>query len=334
MLEPLKFEGRQLYLLDQRALPFEAHWIPCASVEEVASAIQSMVVRGAPAIGVTAAYGMVLALQESQGEASFQSAEALLRAARPTAVNLGEALDHMATQLQASGSWTPEAALAVARTYHADDLKKNKAIGKHGASFLPGKRRVLTHCNTGSLATSGWGTALGIIRELAEQGRLVEVVANETRPFLQGARLTVYECLRDHLPVRLATDGMGGYLMSQGLVDCVIVGADRIAANGDTANKIGTFPLALAAHYHRIPFIVAAPSNTVDPETEHGGLIPIEQRPEREVTHVFETRLVQEGVSVYNPAFDVTPSHLISAIITEEGIHTAPYAFQPREIGP
>ncbi|CAM2067761.1 S-methyl-5-thioribose-1-phosphate isomerase [Sulfidibacter corallicola] len=329
MVEAIIWKNTHLELLDQRVLPFESRYETLHTAVETANAIRSMVVRGAPAIGVTAAYGLVLALRQDPSPAAFAEACDVLAESRPTAVNLFDAIEYMKTglgDLEALAN-PAEKAESLAIAYHQDDLQKNHAIGKHGASVLDGQRNVLTHCNTGSLATSGWGTALGIIRQLHRENRLNMIYADETRPFLQGARLTVWECRQDGLPVKLVTDGMGGYLMNEDMVDCVIVGADRIAANGDAANKIGTSMLAMAAKFHDIPFIVAAPTTTIDRRTPSGKDIPIEQRPTTEVSHVRGQAIVEEDTACMNPAFDVTPASLISAIITEEGVFRYPYDF-------
>ncbi|CAM2006968.1 S-methyl-5-thioribose-1-phosphate isomerase [Acanthopleuribacter pedis] len=329
MVEAIKWHGDHLELLDQRVLPFETSFVQCRTAQETADAIRNMVVRGAPAIGVTASYGLVLALQNDASPQAFHAACEVLAASRPTAINLFDAIDNTKEGLGNPAGWQNPAAEAerIAVAYHQDDLAKNKAIGRHGAQFLAGQRRVLTHCNTGSLATSGWGTALGIIRQLNEEQRLTQVYANETRPFLQGARLTVWECQQDKLPVTLVTDGMGGHLMNADMVDCVIVGADRIAANGDTANKIGTSMLAMAAHFHGIPFVVAAPTTTIATKTLTGKDIPIEERPHDEVSHVRKNPITAPNTAVFNPAFDVTPAALISAIVTEDGIFHPPFKF-------
>jgi len=330
MIQAIVWKGDRLELIDQRILPFEEKRVICRDAPETAAAIKNMVVRGAPAIGVTAAYGLALALRRNADPAAFDEACRVLSEARPTAVNLFDAIAYIRGGLGEPASWVQpaEKAAALAIAYHQDDLSKNDAIGRHGARFLAGRRSVLTHCNTGSLATSGWGTALGVIRQLHKENRLDMVYADETRPFLQGARLTVWECAKDGLPVRLVTDGMGGYLMSKGKVDAVIVGSDRIAANGDVANKIGTFMLAMAAKHHGLPFVVAAPTTTIDRAASNGEAIPIEQRPPEEVTHVRGQRIVQEGTAVENPAFDVTPAELVSAIVTEEGVFHYPYDFR------
>jgi len=329
MVDAIVWKSDHLELLDQRILPFETKYLKLVNPNQVAQAITNMVVRGAPAIGVTAAYGLVLAILEKPTDAFFQKACKVLAAARPTAVNLFDAIDHMKRKLGSIEALEKpfETALRIAMAYHADDLEKNKAIGCFGAEFLDGQRSVLTHCNAGALATSGWGTALGVVRQLHLDGRLNILYADETRPFLQGARLTVWECQQDEIPMKLVTDGMGGYLMSHGLVDCVVVGSDRIAANGDVANKIGTFMVAMAAKHHGIPFVVAAPTTTVDLNSPSGKDIPVEIRPAREITQFMDQPLTAQGVEVFNPAFDVTPAELVTAIITEQGIFQYPYAF-------
>ena len=332
MVDIISWKGDRLELIDQRYLPFVSEYFVCRSPEDTVEAIREMVVRGAPAIGVTAAYGLVLAVAKEATQKNFDAACQMLAAARPTAINLSDAITYMRENLgnldQLPDAFKKAEALAIA--YNQDDLSKNHSIGRHGSSILEGKRNILTHCNTGSLATSGWGTALGVIRQIHKENRLDMVYADETRPFLQGARLTVWECKQDDIPVKLVTDGMGGYLMANGLVDCVIVGSDRIAANGDVANKIGTYMLAMAAKYHGIPFIVAAPTTTIALETPTGKEIPIEQRPTQEVSHVRGQIITQEGTEVFNPAFDVTPSELVSAIITEEGVFRYPYDFRKK----
>lgn len=329
MVEIISWKGDHLALLDQRVLPFETTYIQCRDAVETADAIRSMVVRGAPAIGVTAAYGLVLALKKDPSRAAFQQACTVLAASRPTAVNLFDAIDHMTAALGEGDTLDAALAEKVAVAYFEDDLSKNHTMGKHGAGIIPGDNlRILTHCNTGSLATSGWGTALGVIRQIHAEGRLQMCYADETRPFLQGARLTVWECRTDQIPVTLVTDGMGGYMMSEGMVDAVITGSDRIAANGDVANKIGTFMLAMACKHHNIPFIVAAPTTTIALQTPTGKEIPIEQRDPREVSHVRGNLITMEDTPVFNPAFDVTPAELVSAIVTEEGVFRYPYDFR------
>jgi methylthioribose-1-phosphate isomerase len=306
-VQPIRWRGDRLELLDQRLLPEQAVYVTCRSAADVAAAIRDMVVRGAPAIGCAAAFGVVL----SKG--SPESFEVLAKS-RPTAVNLFWALERMkkAQDLEAE-------AIAI----YEEDLAANRAIGRLGAELIRERSRVMTHCNTGALATAGYGTALGVIR--ASKGKNISVIANETRPYLQGARLTAWELVQEGIPCTLITDGMAGHLMSKGEVDVVIVGADRVAANGDVANKIGTYPLAVLAKRHGIPFYVAAPLSTFDPKIADGSQIPIEERPAAEVTGYRGTRWAPEGVSVRNPAFDVTPAELVTAIISEKGIATPPY---------
>ena len=306
-VQPIRWRGDRLELLDQRLLPDQAVYVTCRSAADVAAAIRDMVVRGAPAIGCAAAFGVVL----SRG--SPESFEVLAKS-RPTAVNLFWALERMkkAQDLEAE-------AIAI----YDEDLAANRAIGRLGAELIRERSRVMTHCNTGALATAGYGTALGVIR--ASKGKNISVIANETRPYLQGARLTAWELVQEGIPCTLITDSMAGHLMSKGEVDVVIVGADRVAANGDVANKIGTYPLAVLAKRHGIPFYVAAPLSTFDPKIPDGSRIPIEERPAAEVTGYRGTRWAPEGVSVRNPAFDVTPAELITAIISEKGIASPPY---------
>jgi methylthioribose-1-phosphate isomerase len=306
-VQPIRWRGDRLELLDQRLLPEKTEYVACRSAEEVAQAIRDMVVRGAPAIGCAAAFGVVL------GKGSKESYEILAKS-RPTAVNLFWALERMkkAKDLEAE-----------ARAIFDQDLAANRAIGKLGAELIRERSRVMTHCNTGALATAGYGTALGVIR--AAKSKNISVIANETRPYLQGARLTAWELVQEGIPCTLITDSMAGHLMARGEVDLVIVGADRIAANGDVANKIGTYPLAVLAKRHGIPFYVAAPCSTFDPEIPDGSRIPIEERPAAEVTGYRGVRWAPEGVSVRNPAFDVTPAELVTAIISEKGIAFPPY---------
>jgi methylthioribose-1-phosphate isomerase len=326
------FERNALMLLDQRLLPAREEFFACRATEDIVAALVTMVVRGAPAIGVTAAWGCVLAALEVEGEAHWRTAlEKLLEriaSSRPTAVNLRWAVERMRRL------WTPELTLerlaAVWRKEAADmqqqDIADNRAMGAFGARLVPQGACIMTHCNAGALATAGYGTALGVIRAAWEGDRSIRVIANETRPFLQGARLTAYELAREGIPVRVACDNACALLMGRGLVDCVVVGADRIAANGDTANKIGTYGVALLAHEHGLPFYVAAPRSTFDPHTPDGSAIPIEEREPSEVTHMGNAQITPAGVPVYNFAFDVTPARLISAFITEKGIVRPPYA--------
>ncbi len=330
-------ERDALVLLDQRYLPTREEWFVCKTVKDICEALVVMVVRGAPAIGVTAAYGCYLAAREVANlvpiVADWKPALAAkleeIASARPTAVNLRWAVRLM----QAEWSKRPEFSLdelcvfwlAKAKVIHAQDIETCKAIGQAGADLIKDGDTVMTHCNAGALATAGYGTALAPIRAAVEQGKTVQVIANETRPFLQGARLTAYELHKDGIPVRVACDNACALLMQRGLVQKVIVGADRIAANGDAANKIGTFGVALLAREFGIPFYVAAPVSTIDPETAEGSLIPIEDRTPREVTHVGAMQITPDGVGVFNFAFDVTPAKLIHGIITEQGVLTAPY---------
>src|SRR3954464_3330509 len=300
-IEPIVWRGDALELLDQRLLPEKLVYVKCKSAAEVAEAIREMVVRGAPAIGCAAAFGVAL----SKGSAESFS---ILAASRPTAVNLFWALERMkkAKNLEAE-----------AKAIFAEDLAANQAMGKHGAALMPQGARVLTYCNTGALATSGHGTALGVVR--SSKSKNVSVIACETRPYLQGARLTAWECVQEGIPCTLIADNMAGHLMSRGEVDVIVVGADRIAANGDVANKIGTYSLAVLAKRHGIPFYVAAPSSTFDPKVADGSHIPIEERPGDEVTGYRKVRWAPKGVKVRNPAFDVTPAELITGIISEKG---------------
>ncbi len=305
-VEPIRWKGDRLELLDQRLLPDKTKYVVCRTAEEVAQAIRDMVVRGAPAIGCAAAFGVVL----SKG--SLEAYEALGKS-RPTAVNLFWALARMkkAKDLEAE-------AIAI----YEEDLAANRAIGRIGAELIQDRARVMTHCNTGALATAGYGTALGVIRSSKHKG--ISVIANETRPYLQGARLTAWELVQEGIPCTLITDSMAGHLMSKGEVDVVVVGADRIAANGDVVNKIGTYALAVLAKRHGIPFYVAAPLSSFDPDIPDGAHVTIEERPAGEVTGYRGTRWAPEGIAVRNPAFDVTPAELVTAIICEKGVVLSP----------
>ena len=327
-------ERQALLLLDQRFLPDREESFVCRNTADTIYALQTMVVRGAPAIGVTAAYGCYLAAREAgaSGDGWKDRLQALLHdleEARPTAVNLRWAVSRMRDSWNALGDATRDALLSTwlgeAQRMHAEDIEINKRMGKNGAALIADGDTVMTHCNAGALATAGYGTALGVIRAAFEQGKRIRVIANETRPFLQGARLTAYELAKEGIPVTVACDNAVGHLMKKGMVQKVVVGADRIAANGDAANKIGTYTVALAAKAHGVPFYVAAPASTFDLTLPRGDLIPIEDRTPREVTHVGEHRITPENVPVYNFAFDVTPAELIAGIITEKGVLTAPY---------
>ena len=311
-------------LLEQRALPTEERWVRYDSAQGVATGIRDMVVRGAPAIGVSAAFGVVLGAREAATAAALDAAFDVLAASRPTAVNLFWALDRMRRAVSSHGR-DVAALWREAESIRTEDIAANVALGDFGAACMPDAARILTICNTGSLATAGYGTALGVIRSTHRQGRLARVLACETRPYLQGARLTMWELAKDGLPAALITDGMAGHCMARGEVDAVIVGADRIAANGDTANKIGTYQLAVLAHYHGIPFYVAAPTSTLDLATADGAGIPIEQRSAAEVVEIRGQRIAPAGVEALHPAFDVTPAALIDGIVTEAGVARKPY---------
>ena len=324
-----------LWLLDQRKLPGRVEEVRVQTAAEAARAIREMVVRGAPAIGCAAAYGLALGAREAARGAdpdrTFGAAAEELRAARPTAVNLRWALERLSQRragLLAGGASHSAVAAALLEEAHqvlAEDLAACRAIGKNGAQLVPDGAGILTHCNAGGLATSGYGTALGVVRAALESGKKCAVYADETRPWLQGARLTAWELLQDGIAVTLLPDVAAASLLASGKVGCVVVGADRIARNGDTANKIGTYPLALAAHAASVPFFVAAPISTVDLRAATGRDIPIEERGADEVTHLAGARVAAEGVRVFNPAFDVTPARLISAIVTERGVARPPY---------
>ena len=335
-VRPFKWEGDllagHLQMIDQRELPHAERWHSYDDAQGVAGAITDMVVRGAPAIGIAAAYGVVLGARAwGSSPHTPEQAHALLELlanTRPTAVNLFWALQKMRATLeahQAGGPQRLEALMAQAQGIEQDDLRDNLRMGEFGAGLMPARARILTHCNTGGLATAGYGTALGVIRATHAQGKLGHVLIDETRPYLQGARLTAWECLKDALPCTLITDSMAAYFMAKGEVDAVIVGADRVAANGDAANKIGTYGLAVLCAYHDIPFYVAAPLSTIDPQIPDGSHIPIEQRSAREVTHVRTVSIAPQDVPVAHPAFDVTPSALITALITQHGVIQAPY---------
>jgi len=337
MLPTIEWKDDAVVMIDQRKLPTAEVYVSCKTAKDVAKAIKTMVIRGAPAIGVAAAMGIALGMRRStatgtkQFVTEFQRVCDLMAATRPTAVNLFWAIERMkktladAAQRGLSVSELKDRLEAEARAIHDEDVQSCRTMGAHGATLVPASARILTHCNAGALATAGYGTALGVIRAAVEQGKRIAVLADETRPFLQGARLTAWELVKDGIDTTVITDNMAGAMMRLREVDLVVVGADRIAANGDVANKIGTYGVAVLAKEHGIPFYVAAPISTVDLDTPDGSGIPIEERSDREVTHVGTSRLTPEGARVRNPAFDVTPSKYVTAIITERGIARAPY---------
>jgi methylthioribose-1-phosphate isomerase len=337
MLPTVDWQDDAVVMIDQRKLPNAEVYVKCRTAAEVARAIRTMVIRGAPAIGVSAAMGLALGMRHSKATgtakfaAEFQKLCDLLAATRPTAVNLFWAIDRMkrcfgaAVQAGASVDEIGVRLEAESRAIHDEDVAACRGIGRFGAELVPQKARILTHCNAGALATAGYGTALGVIRGAVEQGKQVSVFADETRPFLQGARLTAWELTHDGIDTTVITDSMAATFMRQGVIDLVVVGADRIAANGDVANKVGTYGVAVLAKEHGIPFYVAAPNSTLDLATASGAGIPIEERPDREVTHVGTTRLTPASAKVRNPAFDVTPARYVTAIITERGVWRAPY---------
>ncbi len=337
MLPTIAREADAIVMIDQRKLPKEEIYVRCKTAPEVARAIKTMVIRGAPAIGVAAAMGIALGIRNSRVTgtqklaAEFHKTCELMAATRPTAVNLFWAIERMKRTFAAAAhagesvDQIKDRLDAEAQAIHDDDVASCRALGAFGADIVPPDARILTHCNAGALATAGYGTALGVVRGAVEQGKRVAVFADETRPFLQGARLTAWELLRDGIETTVITDNMAGALMHQGKVNLVVVGADRIAANGDTANKIGTYGVAVLAREHQIPFYVAAPRSTIDLDTPTGADIPIEERNAREVTHVGAAQLAPDGALVWNPAFDVTPHQLIAGIITERGIVRPPY---------
>jgi len=336
MIKTLEWTESGVCFIDQTRLPTEEIYVTCSTYQQVADAIRTMIVRGAPAIGVAAAMGVALGVKSSSARdfpalcREFDDICKTLSATRPTAVNLFWALERMKARFTAMKNRPlaeiKQALVAEAQRMHAEDIAANRAMGRHGAALLPSSGSILTHCNAGALATCGYGSALGVIRTAIEQGKKLHVFADETRPFLQGSRLTAWELTKDGIPTTVISDNMAGAMMQHGKIAAVIVGADRIAANGDVANKIGTYTVAVLAREHAIPFYVAAPWSTVDMKTPTGAQIPIEQRSPREVTHMAGKQLTPDGVQIENPAFDVTPARLVSAIITERGVARAPYA--------
>jgi methylthioribose-1-phosphate isomerase len=337
MIKTLEWTKDGVRMLDQRLLPSEEKYLMLRSYDEVAEAIRKMVVRGAPAIGVSAAMGIALGANQSVGTSVADLEDDLnyicdvMAHTRPTAINLFWAIERMRTAFERAKSLrdveaVKEALVSEALAIFEEDIAANRSIGKHGAHLIPDGATVLTHCNAGALATAGdYGTALGVIRGARDAGKRVAVIADETRPFLQGLRLTAWELAKDDIPVTVITDNMAGHVMKSGKVDAVVVGADRIAANGDTANKIGTYMVAVLAKEHSIPFYVAAPLTTLDLSLSSGEQIPIEERDPIEVTHIRDQQIAPDGINVHNPAFDVTPNHLITAIVTDKGVARPPY---------
>src|SRR5438067_523217 len=338
MLPTIDLQEDVIVMVDQRKLPAQEVYVRCRTAPEVAKAIRTMVIRGAPAIGVAAAMGLALGMRRSTAKGTrqfaveFQKLCDVMAATRPTAVNLFWAIDRMKRTF-AEGAHAGESPQELsarldreAKAIHDEDVASCRAMGGFGAAIVPDGARVLTHCNAGALATAGYGSALGVIRAAVEQGKKVAVFADETRPFLQGARLTAWELVRDGINTTVITESMAGPLMRAGEIDAVIVGADRIAANGDTANKIGTYTVAVLAHEHNIPFYIAAPLSTIDLGTAEGDKIPIEERDQREVSHLGSARLTPAGAKIRNPAFDVTPHRYITGIVTERGILRPPYS--------
>jgi methylthioribose-1-phosphate isomerase len=338
MLPTIDWQGDVVVMVDQRKLPSQEIYVRCRTAQDVAKAIRTMVVRGAPAIGVAAAMGIALGMRRSTAKGTkqfaieFQKTCDLMAGTRPTAVNLFWAIDrmkHVFGEAARAGESPDEIAARLereARAIHDEDVASCRAMGAFGAAVVPDGARVLTHCNAGALATAGYGSALGVVRAAVEQGKHIAVFADETRPFLQGARLTAWELVREGIHTTVITESMAGPLMRAGEIDLVVVGADRIAANGDTANKIGTYTVAVLAHEHKVPFYVAAPLSTIDLSTPDGDRIPIEERDQREVTHLGSSRLTPVGAYIRNPAFDVTPHRYITGIITEKGIFKPPFS--------
>ncbi len=336
MFRTVEWKNSSVVMIDQRILPGKEVYRTYRDYKTVAGAIKDMVVRGAPAIGVAAAMGVALgalkikAKDYASFKKEFNKVADLLASTRPTAVNLFWGIERMKRVAEENKALPIEKLkarlVAEAQEIHREDIEINRSIGAHGGRLIKNNSTVLTHCNAGALATAGYGTALGVIRGAIEAGKKVRVFADETRPFLQGARLTAWELKKDNIDVTLITDNMAGYIMKKGLIDAVVVGADRIASNGDVANKIGTYSVALLAKAHGIPFYVAAPLSTIDLKIKHGDQIPIEERNEREVTHLAGKRVAPEGIGVRNPAFDVTPNKLVTGIITEAGVAKAPYS--------
>jgi methylthioribose-1-phosphate isomerase len=335
MIQTLEWTKSGVVFIDQTKLPTEEVYVTCGTHGEVADAIRNMIVRGAPAIGVAAAMGIALGVQKSKAknlgelQKEFSAICENMGQTRPTAVNLFWAIRRMTEKFDSLHDkpipQIQEALIEEGQRMHAEDIAANQAMGRHGATLMPASGGVLTHCNAGALATAGYGTALGVIRAAIEAGKKITVYADETRPFLQGARLTAWELMKDGIPTTVISDNMAGVMMQKGKVGAIVVGADRIAANGDVANKVGTYTVAVLAKENNIPFYVAAPLSTVDLAASDGSKIPIEQRNKREVTHIGGKQMTPDGVGIENPAFDVTPAKYVTAIITEKGIARAPY---------
>jgi methylthioribose-1-phosphate isomerase len=342
MIQTLEWTEQGVRFIDQTKLPMEETYVVCKTHEQVAEVIRTMVVRGAPAIGVAAAMGIAIGVENSKAESVGELKRELdqiceiIGKTRPTAVNLFWAIRRMQEKFERVRvrplAQIKQDLIEESKRMHAEDIAANQAMGRHGATLMPSEGGVLTHCNAGALATAGYGTALGVIRAAVEQGKKIHVYADETRPFLQGSRLTAWELMKDGIPTTVISDNMAGAMMRQGKIGAIVVGADRIAANGDVANKIGTYSVAVLAKENGIPFYVAAPISTVDMECADGGGIPIEQRNPKEVTHIGGKQMVPDGVSVENPAFDVTPAKYVNAIITERGIAREPYGESLRRL--
>lgn len=342
MIQTLEWTDSGVRFIDQTKLPTEETYVNCTTHQEVADVIRNMVVRGAPAIGVAAAMGIALGVSNSKAQSvadlqhEFDQICDIIGKTRPTAVNLFWAIARMRAKFDQSKSGgivqIKHDLVEEAKRMHAEDIAANQAMGRHGATLMPSSGGVLTHCNAGALATAGYGTALGVIRAAIEQGKKIHVYADETRPFLQGSRLTAWELMKDGIPTTVISDNMAGAIMAQGKIGAIVVGADRIAANGDVANKIGTYTVAILAKEHGIPFYVAAPISTVDLACPEGSQIPIEQRNPREVSHIAGKQMVPDGIQIENPAFDVTPAKYVAAIITERGIARPPYAESLRNL--
>jgi len=335
MIQTLEWTDQGVRFIDQTKLPTEETYVTCKTHEQVADVIRNMVVRGAPAIGVAAAMGIALGLKHSKAETVGELKRDLDRICdnmgktRPTAVNLFWAIRRMQEKFERLRvrpiAQIKQELIEESKRMHAEDIAANQAMGRHGATLMPSEGGVLTHCNAGALATAGYGTALGVFRAAIEQGKKIHIYADETRPFLQGSRLTAWELMKDGIPTTVISDNMAGAMMKQGKIGAIVVGADRIAANGDVANKIGTYTVAVLAKENGIPFYVAAPISTIDMDCPDGSRIPIEQRNPKEVTHIAGKQMTPDGVSIENPAFDVTPAKYVAAIITERGIARQPY---------